>query len=328
MYSPNFLITNFCNQNCSYCFAKSLMKDKSVTKEMSLAHFKRMVKKAKKVDTLSTLKIFGGEPTLHSKFKEIIKYAFGYFSNIHIFTNGMFSDSLGEFMEGFFPKITFSFNVCTPGFQTNRKIREMISKRIINFGNLTSLSLSITINPQFDISSFMKITDKRIFQKATLIRLGASNPIVREKNLYEIDQFPLMGSVVYKLIEKLSLINPMLDFYLDCGFTKCMFDRKQRKFLKKKIAKNLGFGCYFGNVDILGDNSAIPCYSLSTMYKLSLKHRNISNVSDQFAMKQYIYGKKFMWDKCKKCSFYGFSTDKCSGPCLAFLINRKVPAIL
>ena len=40
MLPLNILITNFCNQNCPFCFASSEMNNKLIKKEMSLDDFK------------------------------------------------------------------------------------------------------------------------------------------------------------------------------------------------------------------------------------------------------------------------------------------------
>lgn len=69
MLPPNILITNFCNQNCPFCFTRAEMSNKLIRKEMSLENFKKTLLKIKKNPEIQVVKLLGGEPTLHSRFK-------------------------------------------------------------------------------------------------------------------------------------------------------------------------------------------------------------------------------------------------------------------
>jgi len=57
MYPPNILITNYCNQDCSFCFTKEEMKNQSIDKEMSLENFKMVLRRMKRagIDTVKLL---------------------------------------------------------------------------------------------------------------------------------------------------------------------------------------------------------------------------------------------------------------------------------
>jgi len=325
--SANVMVTNYCNQNCSFCFANDLMKDKTIGSEMSLKDYKSVINKIKENDeNTRIIKLFGGEPTLHSQFDKIVQYALRFFPQVHIYTNGIFSEKADKHLQNYFktktPRISFCFNITTPGFQNNEKIRKLVSGRIMKYKKVTSVTLSITIDPDFNIENFVKKINKNIFDKKTLIRIGASNPIAKRKNHYSTNQFSKMGATVVTLVKKLHAINHDLGFFLDCGFVRCMFNKKQEKFLINTGLRPAK-GCYYGNIDYLANMEAIPCYSLSTMYKLSLKRQNIHDVIIKFALKEYLYGKKYMLDQCKRCKYFGYEKGQCSGPCLALLVNNR-----
>ncbi len=77
--NPNILITNYCNQSCSFCFANKLM-TKDSAKEMSLKNYISLLEYLKR-SKINKVYLMGGEPTLHSNFKELfnvtIKKGFG-----------------------------------------------------------------------------------------------------------------------------------------------------------------------------------------------------------------------------------------------------------
>lgn len=79
------LITEKCNADCPSCFNKSIR----YGNEMTLSDFIRVCEYLKKDGNITTLKIMGGEPTVHPDFTKIINNAQNYFESIHIFTNAI-----------------------------------------------------------------------------------------------------------------------------------------------------------------------------------------------------------------------------------------------
>jgi molybdenum cofactor biosynthesis enzyme MoaA len=81
--------------NCSYCFANEVISED--TRFMSKGNFLYSLNLLRKSGE-ETIKIMGGEPTLHPKFKEYINIIAnrGFLKNILIFTNGAYDDKLNE----------------------------------------------------------------------------------------------------------------------------------------------------------------------------------------------------------------------------------------
>ena len=75
LFDENFLtihliLTNTCNQNCSYCLCKTHPDNINVNTEFSIESFNRVVDFVKKQERNSfEFYFFGGEPTTHSKIK-------------------------------------------------------------------------------------------------------------------------------------------------------------------------------------------------------------------------------------------------------------------
>lgn len=321
MFPPNILITNFCNQNCSFCFANKEMNDKSIKKEISINDFKGIISKLKKDPTIKVIKIMGGEPTLHSKFKEIINLALKHFSYIQIFTNGIISEDLTNFLIEKTPKVRFTFNIMTPGFLFNPKIRYIISQRLYQLVKLTRITLSFTFDMNTDMEIIFKALDDQILSSVHHFRLGFANPIARQKKFYRFSDFPKMGKQLFYVVSKIRRYNKNAAISLNCGFTRCMFSRSEFNYLKKEINIS-GFGCFGkdSSFDIQTNMSAFHCFPLSTMDKISTRKRSFKNVNRYLLYKRFFYWSKIKRNVCLKCPFYGFGKNKCPGPCLGFLI--------
>jgi len=226
MYSPNILVTNFCNQNCSFCFARSEMSNKLIKKEISLSDFKNILLKMKKNPRVKVVKLLGGEPTLHSEFKEIIELSLNYFPYVQIFTNGIFSGDLTQFLIKKTPKVGFTFNVTTPGFLLSPKICYLVSKKIEQLSKKTKITLSLTYDMHTDINLVFTALKKNVLSQVTSFRLGFSNPTAGQKNYYTFDEFPKMGAQTYQVVKKIRKKNQKAQISLNCGFTRACFPKK------------------------------------------------------------------------------------------------------
>ena len=86
---PNILLTNYCNRNCPYCFAKERVYLDTHTPrwEMPEEDFRVILTYLK--PGLDPVSLLGGEPTLHSRFHEIVALALQTGHFVKIFTNGV-----------------------------------------------------------------------------------------------------------------------------------------------------------------------------------------------------------------------------------------------
>ena len=82
------MINDYCNVDCRYCFAKKTFS--SDKKDITMENFEYALNFLKK-SNIKTVKLLGGEPTLHPKFKDMVKRINDddFFNNICIFTNGL-----------------------------------------------------------------------------------------------------------------------------------------------------------------------------------------------------------------------------------------------
>lgn len=91
MRSVRFLITERCNASCPSCINKDIRGESFI----DLNKFEQLCAFFKE-NTVSHIKIMGGEPTLHPFFAEITSIAQNYFERVIVFSNGT-CDSLRSF---------------------------------------------------------------------------------------------------------------------------------------------------------------------------------------------------------------------------------------
>ena len=78
------LVTENCNARCPHCF-NSFYREK---KEIDIKTYIKLCYYLSS-NNISRVKIMGGEPTVHSSFREIIKISQSYFDSVIVFTNAM-----------------------------------------------------------------------------------------------------------------------------------------------------------------------------------------------------------------------------------------------
>lgn len=321
MLPINILITNFCNQNCPFCFARLEMKNRKIKQEMNISNFEKILKQIKFYSTINIIKLLGGEPTLHSKFQDIIKLALKYFPNIQVFSNGILNKSHVKFLEQYFPRIKFTFNVSTPGFQTNKKIKDMVLEYINNFSAKTQVTLSLTLNPSSNIELIINNLPQTTIKSVHSFCINPLNPIFGQKIYYGFQNFPKIGESAYKLVRHIKKINPSILISFGCGFTMCMFTKKQLYYLKQHKIHINGWGCFgkLSSMDINPNLQAFHCFPLAKQKKLNIRNNNLVKLNSFFLELRYQYWKALPLLACLKCPFYGHTPKKCPGPCIGFM---------
>lgn len=85
----NLILTNQCNNNCSFCFAKKFKTEKE--QWMTLDEIK---KKTASLPRGAKVSLLGGEPTLHPQIKEILEYLVSSNLEILVISNLLFSSEV------------------------------------------------------------------------------------------------------------------------------------------------------------------------------------------------------------------------------------------
>ena len=305
---PNILLTNLCNQKCPYCFVENELKKKKI--EMSFKKFKLVLDFLERSNE-KIIRLMGGEPTLHSKFENIINYIFSRGFKAHIFTNGLFSSKIRNFLVKKEKNIKYSLNINSPNMYSVRSWK-LITK------NLKALTLfrncligSVIWQENLNIDYLLDLANK---YSVKVIMLRIANPIINRKNEYiPYSRYSALAKNVIREIEKASKNEIKIGF--GCGFSKKMFTEKQFKILKKYNVVNLNWGCdgNSGRFDIGTDLSVFRCFPLSNWQKKKLSDfDNIKEIENYF--------NKLMQKYQTKNSDTDFIHQ---GPCFSYLLNKS-----
>jgi len=122
---PNIVITERCNLHCKYCFADDIMSKSA--KEMSMSDFNFVLDFVNKKKFSSRLGIIGGEPCIHTKFKEILQTLIhnNQVEDVTVFTNGISVD--GFLKELSHKKFKLLINVNSPEDMGSKNYEKLCS---------------------------------------------------------------------------------------------------------------------------------------------------------------------------------------------------------
>ena len=275
----NILITNLCNQNCPYCFAvDEFGKDKR--QEMSFVDFKKVLRFLKKSNDVN-VRLMGGEPTLHLRFREIVEYSLKNKFLVHIFTNGIFSTQTADFLIKKGGSIKYSFNINPPEYYSSKTWEQILRnlERITPFKK--SLVGAVLWQKDFNIDYLLDLTEK-FHLRAIILRIA--NPIINQKNQFlRLEEYSILAKNLIREIKKTDKNRIKIGF--GCGFSKKMFSKEQIQVLKEYKIVSRGWGCdgNSGRFDIGVDLSVFRCFPLSNWKtKRLFDFNNIQEIEKYF----------------------------------------------
>lgn len=319
----NILITDYCNQSCSFCFARQEMKMAS-KKEMSMKSYKMILEKCANAG-VRRIVLAGGEPTIHSQFSEMLTHTINSNFMVNINTNGIYSDEVEHaILSGGYRTVVY-LNISTPGFISNSKIRKMILERINRLVGKIKVVLIVTnqfLMPQPAMRNIDLIGDELLSKVS--VRIGVEGSVAGEKNYTTLDQFPLIGNNFFKTYQYLARNSPQKILFSK-SITPCMFSQIQRKKLIEDGYMQI-FHCHPENENVWFsincDLTTFMCYPLSTRDRKSINNEtSFEEIRDYYKKLQLEYDHKYTLPECKSCPFFGLTLGKCPGPCASFRVN-------
>ncbi len=335
------MLTDVCNLKCPYCFANEFVGRKA--NEITIENFK------KALDFIATkpnqsVGLIGGEPTLHSKFRDILKMLINdeRFEKIILFTNGIELDKyLKELTH---PKFSILINLNSPqdiGQRSFDKICHNLDMSINEYYMKERITLGINIyNPNFEYKYILKVLKQYRFDH---VRMSIVVPNTKEKRNSDIRDYfisikPRLTNFIYDMITNDILPSFDCNKMPSCMLTDAeirdlisMINKKQNKRKAEGLPPmNLidsnsaiytdKVGCY-PVIDILSDLTAVRCFGLSEYTKVNIADfKNINDLANYYLneIDSYAY-KVSVLDDCDKC--YKRKTLRCSGGCIAYKID-------
>lgn len=324
----NLLLTTYCNNNCPYCFAKNKVEiDRDVginSEQITLENARYVAKFFKKHKYMGLL---GGEPTLHPQFGEIVDIFLNEGYRVNIFTNGLFSQKVLDFVRSRpKDKISFLFNINNPELQGEKRWERL------NY-NLTELYNFYEGKPNFSVGiniykldqEFNYILDIAKKYNVKKIRWDIAHPIIREKNSFiPLEKYseiaPRINAFMKKCLKEKIIFGP------DCGSSApCMFSFEMLKdTYSLGIRKMFDVCTHGGAIDIGIDLNVWRCFPLAKFYNKNLKEfKDLQGIYTYFneKYKPYFFN-YYPMDKCYDCDYA--IRKQCVGTCISRAIIKNV----
>jgi len=307
----NICLTSVCNRQCSYCFAQE---HGDAPDFMSIDDFKRSLDflEQSKIDQV---RILGGEPTLHPDFKEIMALSKDTGQKILLFTNGLFSDEILDYLMNIPPETLRVMVNVTPLDSMKRKDVAQQHHVIKKLGPRAALSFNI-FRPDISFEILIELIEGSEAQK--MVRLGLALPCLNGNNeSLHPRQYPYVGSRIVSFATQAANHDIRISF--DCGFVPCMFSKEGLDALKHAKA-DIGWRCN-PILDITPAGQVLHCFPLAQMYSEPLKERlKAGALRAKFVEKSHDFRQAGIYRDCALCDLK--HSEVCPGGCLGATIRR------
>ncbi len=337
----NIMLTDSCNLHCPYCFANEFVNHSA--NEISMENLK------KAMDFIASgnetrLGLIGGEPTLHSQFREILQLIIAdtRFNHVMLYTNGV---KIDEFVKELsHPKFHILLNCNNPSDMGKAEYERMCDNLelfINQYYMKERITLGINIyQDNFEYQYLLNLLRKYNYDH---VRMSIVVPNTSDKRKLDVKGYFRSVKPKFKDFVYTMLSNDILPHY-DCNkmpaclltsdeigaFTQLM-EQKQKERARKKLPPinlpHTDAAIYTEEVhcspviDIRQDLTAVRCFGLSDCTKVKITDfKNINDLRNYYLNEIDSYAFKLgISHGCMNC--YRRKTLKCTGGCLAFKIK-------
>ena len=309
-----------CNRACNYCFAKEKLHSfatKNAVTEISLPDVEKVLQFLSKTKC-DTIQLAGGEPTIHSKFQEIMLTLLKSNLRVNLLTNVLWNPTLNSFFDQVSPvSLGFLLNIDHPKTYSNPEHQRLeenlafLSKR----GNVT-LSFNL-FERQPDYNYIFDLVARYGFKN---LRLSFSMPVNFEgkKNTYlKIEEYEAASKHVMDFVHRAEQLGATVG--MDNAVPICMFTPEQLSELmvKEVVSPQRNFICYPA-IDIGPDLSVWRCFGTSKLFNKKLDDFNsLNEIYEYYQNVSRLYQFKFFpLKECESCEHA--RKERCQGGCIGF----------
>ncbi|MCK4910900.1 MAG: radical SAM protein [Thermodesulfovibrionales bacterium] len=319
----NVLISSRCNRKCSFCFASQRLGKNiksSADVNMSREDLRKVMQLFKRSGE-DSLRLLGGEPTLHPEFREIVEEAISEGFRVQVFTNGFMKPEVADFL-GDLPddKVGLLCNV-SPQAKDTQKQLDKLAYALERLGQKVRLGVTLS-TLDMDYEFLVEYIDRFKIQRR--LRLGIAQPIVgRENECLLPEDYREAGRFIVGMAKDLYSRDIIMGF--DCGLTLCMFDDEELGSLFR-ITEGFKMVCS-PIIDIGPQMDVWHCFPLSevlvTDFSAYENYNGMVRRYEKFTQPYYALGCK---PECITCKY--LKSRQCTGGCLAHAMNslNRLPA--
>lgn len=312
----NVLLNNFCNFDCPYCFANNV-RDEDADK-MSMEDFKWVINFINESNT-DSVRLIGGEPTMHPEFVEMFLEASRQpnINHIHIFTNGSYKDRYNELFylaSKRLKRFSALINFNDPGISGDRKYESM-RRNVRKLTNMPNTDVTLGINFYKPDQDYRHILDTAEQYNINQLRWALTVPQVTD-NLDVKDHFDKNSDVIVEFIK--DAVQRGIDPHPDCTSAPvCALSDEQIRELSLIGHGNLRTRACSPIIDIKPDLTAIRCFAMDD-YSIDVKdYDNIMQLKKHFTrVVDSQYQNEPLIDECETCTHFQNEGQTCA--CLAY----------
>jgi MoaA/NifB/PqqE/SkfB family radical SAM enzyme len=305
--------TGFCNLSCPYCFSY-----KMPAMEMKLSDFESVLKWAKQ-NRIERVSFCGGEPTMHSRFDDMLGLCRQYGMNTYFASN--FTRDCSHFRNFSGKLIDMIFVHLTP--QTLEKPELMrIMHENIALAKKKKINLILRTNVSDaspEVDSWLKLCTETGLKE---LSVALAIPADEGKNRFIApDTFQNYASMLKSLIIKAE--SQKIGIIFAKPLPLCIFDEETANSLLSKgnfPRCNLDEHNCTNNLSVKPDLSLNPCLGL-TSHSLQFNENLSWNEVESFCLGEVkSLLSKPLFERCADCFLY--DRKLCQGACLSYKIER------
>lgn len=317
----NIVITEKCNLACPYCFANEFVNKNAV--EISMENFVTALEfLLSSPHSRGFVGIIGGEPTLHSKYDQILTILNDRddVQEVTLYTNGIRLDRHFDLISD---KFGFLINLNSPTIIGKKNFLRIMENIKLVVSNYPARVITLGINlyqPNQDYTYFLEVIEKFKLPSA---RISITVPFIKVAGYDAIKRLDSFKELAYKLY--VDLMYREIRVVFDCNkIPMCLWsDIEKQKitlFQANEVRKQLGINLTSSKcnpvIDILPDLTAIRCFGLSEISKVPISDfDNIDDLKNYYLNKfDKPFSKKTTYTDCTICKYYQAGT--CYSGCL------------
>jgi len=313
----NINITTYCNLKCPYCFAVDLWEsagNKRDDKEISTKNLKIVIDFLKR-SGVCEFRMFGGEPTLHTRFEEVYDIVSKNGFSVVVFSNGIITKEKVEFLSKQKNLNDIVINIQYPNSYSSKQY-EMFNCTLSNLNKYINLGFVIY---ELDFDAYFIIDLVKKYNLRRAVKWSIAAPCFKHKNVYvkPEDHRKVIGRFVeYSRRFKRHHIR----WYPDTTFMWCLFRKEQLDELYHNV-KFKPVNLCMPVLEVAPNLTVYRCYGTAALSNPKLKITDFKNEREAF---MYFFKKEMflknvgVFKECIRCDLRG---SACGAGCLVHILK-------
>lgn len=310
------MLTDYCNQACPYCFAREQL-HACDRHELSLENLDTIIG-IHRAWGLPLISLVGGEPTLHSRFAEVMsRIAASGCPRIHLFTNGLLlpakSDCLARLSN-----VTYLVNLNPPDTYSRRNAENLDYFLRTCAPRSMDASIGTTVyEPDPDLGFLL---DYALNYGIDDVRIGLAHPVycpggAASNRWLTLAECRACSEAIVAFVER--AVEHRVAVSYDCHYPLCMFTSAQLQRLRRAQPGRkplFSLDC-LSQVTVKPDLTLFTCFTCGAIFntrrltEFETPAELLAYFGDRFAVFEEAPG----YEECESCEAYGRT---CCGGCL------------